>query len=353
LLAPEVVQVEERVGGVRVTEAIVTQDLGKTYPGNVEAVGGVSLSVAAGEIFAFLGPNGAGKTTMVSMLTTLLRPSRGSASVDGVDVVTEPERVRRRIGLVFQRSTADEVLTGRENLEVAAGLNGLSPRSSTPRIRALLEQLDLTDAADRRVSTYSGGMRRRLEIAAGIVHDPAILFLDEPTLGLDPQGRAGFWEYIRDLRAHRGMTIFLTTHYLDEADQLSDRIAILDHGRVLTTGTARALKDSLGSDVVIVRPASAAPGLRGLLERIPGVLGVESTAVDGEYRVKVPRSESFVPVVVRACDAAGIELVAVSTRKPSLDEVFLSVTGREYREESEGAGPTISAARSTAGPRGR
>jgi ABC-2 type transport system ATP-binding protein len=327
------------------TEAIVARELGKTYPGDVTAVSDASLAVEHGEIYGFLGPNGAGKTTMISMLTTLLRPTHGSAEVEGIDVVRSPSRVRRRIGLVFQRSTADDVLTGRENLESAAGLNGLSPRESRPRIREILERLDLAEAADRRVSTYSGGMRRRLEIGAGIVHDPSVLFLDEPTLGLDPQSRAGFWEYIRELRTRHGITIFLTTHYLEEADQLSDRVSIIDHGRILRTGTPAALKESLGSDVVLVRPSGDAPKLRPVLESIPGVRSVEPTLAEGATRIRVARAEAFVPVVVRACDAAGIELATVSTRKPSLDEVFLSVTGREYREETEG-NHTSGAARS-------
>jgi len=317
------------------TEAIVTEGLGKTFPGGVDAVGSVDLSVAQGEIYGFLGPNGAGKTTLISMLTTLLRPSRGRAEVEGIDVVRHPEQVRRRIGLVFQRSTADDTLTGRENLEILAGLHGLSPRAARPRIEEVLARLDLTGAAERRVGTYSGGMRRRLEIAAGIVHDPSLLFLDEPTLGLDPQGRAGFWAYVRELCAKEGTTIFLTTHYLDEADHLSDRISILDHGRVLRTGTPAALKEALGSDMVLVRPADRTVDLRPILRTIPGVVLAEPGGPDGGVRVRVTRAESFVPSIVRACDAARVELAAVSTVKPSLDEVFLAVTGREYREEAE------------------
>ncbi|HTS33836.1 MAG TPA: ATP-binding cassette domain-containing protein [Thermoplasmata archaeon] len=315
--------------------AVTCENLGKTFPGGVEAVTSVSLDVAHGEIYGFLGPNGAGKTTMISMLTTLLRPTHGTAEVEGIDVVREPERVRRRIGLVFQRSTSDDALTGRENLEIIAGLHGISPRAARPRIRELLERLDLVEAADRRVGAYSGGMRRRLEIAAGIVHAPSLLFLDEPTLGLDPQGRAGFWQYIRELRSENGMTIFLTTHYLDEADQLSDRVSIIDHGRVLRTDSPVALKESLGSDIVLVQPSDPSRDLASLLGAIPGVASVEPRSPEGAYRVRVARSESFVPAVVRACDAAGVELAGVSTRKPSLDEVFLTLTGREYREESE------------------
>ena len=335
------------------TEAIVTEQLGKTFPGGVDAVGSVDLSVAQGEIYGFLGPNGAGKTTLISMLTTLLRPSRGRAEVEGIDVVRHPEQVRRRIGLVFQRSTADDALTGRENLEILAGLHGLSPRAARPRIEEVLARFDLTEAAERRVGAYSGGMRRRLEIAAGIVHDPSLLFLDEPTLGLDPQGRAGFWTYIRELRAKEGMTIFLTTHYLDEADDLSDRISILDHGRVLRTGTPTDLKEALGSDMVFVRPADRTVDLRPVLRTVPGVVLAEPRGEDGGVRVRVPRSESFVPSIVRTCDAAGVELAAVSTVKPSLDEVFLAVTGREYREEAEPNHLAGVAARASGGSGGR
>ncbi len=317
------------------TDAIRTDALGKTYPTGTVAVKDVTLTVRPGEIFGFLGPNGAGKTTTISMLTTVLRPTSGRAEVDGIDVARYPGRVRRRIGLVFQRSTADEVLTGRENLEVAAGLYGLSPAEARPRIRELLDHLDLGDAADRRVRGYSGGMRRRLEIAAGIVHSPRILFLDEPTLGLDPQGRAEFWEFVRDLRRRQELTVFLTTHYLDEADRLADRISIIDHGQLLTTGTPGELKDRLGGDLLVVRPARAGDGIVRVLESIPGIANVDPPAPDGAYRMHVARGESMVPSVVRACDAAGIELATVSARSPSLDDVFLTMTGREYRENAD------------------
>ena len=316
-------------------DAIWTEALGKTYPTGTVAVRDVSLIVRPGEIFGFLGPNGAGKTTTISMLTTVLRPTSGRAEVDGLDVARYPDKVRRTIGLVFQRSTADEVLTGRENLEIAAGLYGLSPAEARPRIRELLDHLDLREAADQRVRGYSGGMRRRLEIAAGIVHSPRILFLDEPTLGLDPQGRAQFWRFIRDLRRRREMTIFLTTHYLDEADQLSDRISIIDHGTLLTTGTPSELKERLGGDFLVVRPTRADGEIVRVLESIPGISAVDPPTRDGTYRVRVARSESMVPAVVRACDAAGIDLAAVSAHPPSLDDVFLRATGREYRENGE------------------
>ena len=310
--------------------AIQTEQLTKTYNGSVRALAGIDLQVRYGEAFGFLGPNGAGKTTAVSILTTLLRPTGGRALVDGLDVVREAEEVRRRVGLAFQVSTADGELTGRENLEVAAGMQGVSPAEARPRIKELLEQMHLTPHADRLVKGYSGGMRRRLELAVGVVHAPKILFLDEPTLGLDPQGRAGFWDYIRQLRRETGLTLFLTTHYLEEADQLCERIAIVDHGTVIATGTPDQLKQRTGGDVVVLRPAKG-EDLQPLLTPIPGVLGV--TVVDGTFRVKCSQGEAMVPPVVMACDRAGIALASVAIRKPSLDEVFLELTGREYREE--------------------
>ena len=316
-------------------DAIRTESLGKTYPDGTVAVRDVSLSVRSGEIFGFLGPNGAGKTTTISMLTTVLRPTSGRAEIEGIDVARFPERIRRAIGLVFQRSTADEVLTGRENLEIAAGLYGMSARDARSRIREVLDHLDLSEVADRTVRSYSGGMRRRLEIAVGIVHAPRILFLDEPTLGLDPSGRAQFWRLIRDLRTRQEITIFLTTHYLDEADQLSDRVAIIDRGTLVASGTPHELKARRGGDLVLVRPRAPDGGIVRVLESVRGVVAVEPSRSDGSFRVQVARSESIVPAIVRACDAAGIDLAAVSTHPPSLDEVFLAATGREYREAAE------------------
>lgn len=310
--------------------AIFTEKLSKTYNGNVHALTGIDLEVPYGEAFGFLGPNGAGKTTAVSILTTLLRPTGGRALVDGLDVVAEAEEVRRRVGLAFQVSTADGELTGRENLEIAAGMEGVSLSEARPRIRELLEQMHLTPHADRLVKGYSGGMRRRLELAVGVVHAPKILFLDEPTLGLDPQGRAGFWEYIRQLRKETGLTLFLTTHYLEEADQLCERIAIVDHGTIIATGSPAALKERTGGDIVVVR-ATKGENLEPILTGLPGVHGI--TTVDGTYRVKCDQGEAMVPPVVMACDRAGIALASVAIRKPSLDEVFLELTGREYREE--------------------
>jgi ABC-2 type transport system ATP-binding protein len=314
------------------TDPIVAQGLVKVYNGKIRAVDGVDVQVKDGELFGFLGPNGAGKTTTVQVLTGNLRPTGGSAFVAGLDVAREPHEVKRRIGLVFQESTADPDLTGRENLELAAALFGVPLRTTKSTIDSLLERMQIGDAADRLVKTYSGGMRRRLELGVGIIHSPSVLFLDEPTLGLDPQGRAGFWRYVLELRKDHGMTVFVTTHYLDEADSICDRIAIIDHGKIVATGTPSELKDRLGGDIVTVRPVStAAAGLEGTLKALPGVVAV--TAYQDGYRVKVPRGEELIPTLVETCDKAGIRLAGISLKRPSLDEVFLEFTGREYRED--------------------
>ena len=315
------------------SDTITTVELGKRFSGGLEAVRDVTLTVREAEIYGFLGPNGAGKTTTTSMLTTLLRPTHGRAEVSGIDVAARPEAVRRRIGLVFQRSTADADLTGRENLEIAAGLCGISRAQARPRIRDLLDRMDLTEVADRFVRTYSGGMQRRLEIAVGTIHEPEILFLDEPTLGLDPQGRAGFWRYIRELRAKDHVTIFLTTHYLDEADQLCDRLSVIDHGSLVASGTPLELKDRLGGDTIEVTSADGPVDLTDVLRTVPGATSV--TRAGPVYRLKCHRGERLVAKVALAIQPTGAEVTSVVVRKPSLDEVFLEITGRAYREEGE------------------
>jgi ABC-2 type transport system ATP-binding protein len=313
-------------------DPIVATDLVKVYAGKVRAVDGVSFTVTEGEMYGFLGPNGAGKTTTVQMLTGNLRLTGGRAAVAGLDVVRDPHEVKRRIGLVFQESTADPDLTGRENLELAAALFGVPLRSTKSTIDSLLERMQIGDAAERQVKTYSGGMRRRLELGVGIIHSPSVLFLDEPTLGLDPQGRAGFWRYVLELRKDHGMTVFVTTHYLDEADTFCDRIAIIDHGKIVATGTPSDLKDRVGGDVVTVRLADGGnPAVEGVLKALPGVTSVAQ--FQDAYRVKVARGEELIPRLVEACDRAGVQLAGVSLKRPSLDEVFLEFTGREYRED--------------------
>jgi ABC-2 type transport system ATP-binding protein len=316
---------------------IVAGELTKVYNGKVRAVDRVSFAVAPGEVYGFLGPNGAGKTTTVSMLTAGLGATSGHASVDGIDVLRHPEDVKRRIGIVFQEMTSDGDLTGRENLELAAALYGVPRGEVKGRVDGLLERMQVADAADRLAKTYSGGMRRRLELAVGTVHSPGVLFLDEPTLGLDPQGRAGFWKYVQELRREHGMTVFVTTHYLEEADGMCDRIAIIDHGHIVATGTPTELKDRLGGDIVTVRPLQAGSDLTPLLKAVPGVIAV--TVQDGAYRVKCPNGEGLVPKLVEACTRSNVSLAGVSLKRPSLDEVFLEFTGREFRED-EGVSAT-------------
>jgi len=318
---------------------IDARDIRMVYPSSkpgtrgTVAVDGVSFQVRRGEIFGFLGPNGAGKTTTISILTTLLSPTSGAAHIEGLDVRTQSNDVRRKLGLVFQKSTADEELTGRENMVIEAGLYGLSAAEVRDHINDLLAQMDLSQSADRFVKTYSGGMRRRLELAVGLVHRPKLIFLDEPTLGLDPQGRAGFWRYIRHLRESKGLTVFMTTHYLDEADQLCDRIAVIDHGRIIALGTPRELKDSVGGDTLELTVAPGGPDPVAMLKAMPGV---SSVTQDGDtYRVKCSNGESLIPKTVLAADQAGIVVSGVTVTKPTLDEVFLHLTGHAYREEGE------------------
>jgi ABC-2 type transport system ATP-binding protein len=313
------------------THPIVAQALSKTYAGNVRAVDGVSFDVRPAESFGFLGPNGAGKTTTISMLTASLRPTEGHALIDGLDVLDSPEEIKRRIGVIFQEATADGDLTGRENIEVAAGCYGMGRSEARSRAKELIGQMELTSAADRAAKTYSGGMRRRLELAVGLVQSPRILFLDEPTLGLDPQGRAGFWGFVERLRKETGLTVFVTTHYLEEADQMCDRIAIIDHGKIVASGTPSELKDRLGGDVVTLRVSERAPEVSELLRGLVGVVAVQRQ--DGAYRVKCASGETLVPVAVEACARAGAGITGVVVKRPSLDEVFLEFTGREFREE--------------------
>jgi ABC-2 type transport system ATP-binding protein len=315
--------------------AIVAEELVKVYNGKVKAVDGVSFNVAPGEIFGFLGPNGAGKTTTVSMLSAGLRPTNGRAVVAGLEVGSHPEEVKRKIGVIFQESTADGDLTGRENLEIAAGMYGISPAEGRARANALIDEMHLTDAADRYSKTYSGGMRRRLELAVGLVHRPHVLFLDEPTLGLDPQGRAGFWTYVQKLRKETGLTVFVTTHYLDEADTMCDRIAIIDHGKIVAEGSPNELKDKLGGDVVTLRTPAGAPDMTETLRPLAGVSTVQRQ--EDSYRIKCLSGETLVPIAVEACYRANTAVTGVTVKRPSLDEVFLEFTGREYREEE---GPT-------------
>ena len=303
---------------------IEAKGLVKKYK-EIEAVRGIDLEVAQGEIFGFLGPNGAGKSTTISMLCTLLSPTAGTASVAGIDVVHDPARVRQRIGLVFQDPSLDDQLTGRENLEFHAFIYGVPAAERRARIDKMLELLQLSDRASSQVRTYSGGMKRRLEIARGMLHEPQVLFLDEPTLGLDPQTRRNIWTHLNDLRSRTGVTIFMTTHYMDEAE-FCDRIAIIDRGQIVALGTPDQLKAMVGGDVVTMT-SSNADEAAGQIEK---VLGVTPTRDNGTLRMEVPDGKKFVPRLVRGLTAP---VDTISLRRPSLDDVFLKLTGRAIRDE--------------------
>ncbi len=314
--------------GMREAEPVIqAEGLVKKY-GQLEAVRGIDLEVKAGEIFGFLGPNGAGKSTTISILCTLLVPTAGTARVAGIDVVHDPAGVRQRIGLVFQDPSLDDQLTGRENLEFHAFIYSVPAAVRRARIDEMLALLQLSDRAGSQVRTYSGGMKRRLEIARGMLHQPQILFLDEPTLGLDPQTRQSIWVHLNELRSSKGITIFMTTHYMDEAEYC-DRIAIIDRGKIVALGTPDQLKAIVGGDVVTMtssRPDEAAAEIKELL-------GVAPMRENGALRMEVPDGKVFVPRLVRELMAP---VDTVSLRRPSLDDVFLKLTGHAIRDEEAG-----------------
>ena len=313
---------------------IETHDLRRTFKSrksDVEAVRGVDLSVGAGEIFGFLGPNGAGKTTTLRMLATLLPPTSGEATVAGADLRREPQQVRERIGYVPQGGSTDPAETGRGELVLQGRLYGMNKSDAQARAAEVLAALDLEAAADRTTSTYSGGMKRRLDVGLGIVHKPSVLFLDEPTTGLDPQARARMWEEIRLLRAG-GTTVFLTTHYLEEADALADRLAIIDHGTIVAEGTADELKRQVAGDVVTVVVNGATEHVLETVRRQPFVR--DASAENGVVRLYVDRGETAVPLLLRVLDGAGLEAASIALHRPSLDDVFLLQTGRSLRDEA-------------------
>ena len=311
---------------------IQTAGLRRTFKGRggeVEAVAGVDLSVAAGDIFGFLGPNGAGKTTTLRILATLLSLTAGTARVAGFDVARQPREVRTRIGYVAQSGGSYRESTGREELVIQGRLFGMTKAEAGARAVEILAALDLLDAADRTCKTYSGGMRRRLNIGIGMVHRPAVLFLDEPTTGLDPQARARLWEEIRKLR-ETGTTVFLTTHYLEEADALCDRLAIIDHGKIVAEGTPDELKHEIAGDVLTVGVNGHGEQVVQLLEKQPYVR--EACLEDGLVRLYVDRGETAVPNVLRLLDSHGLAPSTMDLHRPSLDDVFLKKTGRSLRE---------------------
>ncbi|MEU5723034.1 ATP-binding cassette domain-containing protein [Micromonospora sp. NPDC047738] len=297
----------------------------------VDAVRGVNLDVAEGEIFGFLGPNGAGKTTTLRMLATLIEPDGGEATIAGADLRKDPAEVRRRIGYVAQGGSTWDESTAREELVLHARLYGISKAEAHRRAARALDAFQLSDYADRKCKTYSGGQRRRVEIALGIIHEPKIVFLDEPTTGLDPQSRAHMWDEIRRLRAE-GMTVFITTHYLDEADALCDRIAIMDHGEVVAEGTPAELKREISGEVVLVGlDAAATPRAAELLDTEAYVNKLE-TVDEGGLRLYVDEGATAIPQVLRRLDGAGLDLRSIELHRPSLDDVFLTKTGRSLRE---------------------
>jgi ABC-2 type transport system ATP-binding protein len=307
---------------------VVAEGLTRRF-NEVLAVDHIDLEVQEGEVFGFLGPNGAGKTTTIKMLATLLRPTAGRAWVAGYDVVREAGQVRRSIGIVFQDPALDDQLTGRENLDFHARMYGLSRQQREERTREVLELVGLEEWADELVKNYSGGMRRRLELARGLMHYPQVLFLDEPTLGLDVQTRRAIWDYILKLKEAERVTVFLTTHYMEEADHLSDRVAIIDHGRILAVDTPSALKDQLAGDTIIVECSDPEPLIRRL-----GTEGWvrDLRVLNGELWVSVDRGEAKIPLLVRLAEELGVEVRSLTLREPSLEDVYLHYTGRSIRE---------------------
>ena len=311
--------------------AIETRDLRKVFGENIRAVDGLNLSIEHKSTYALLGPNGAGKTTVISILTTLIEPSGGVARINGFDVVRDAAKVRRELGVTFQEMVLDDALTGRQVLTYHGRLYGLRSSERRQRTTELLELVELTEAADRRCRGYSGGMKRRLELARALMTVPRVLFLDEPTLGLDPQGRARIWDYLGELKSRTDLTVFLTTHYLEEAYQLADRVGIMDRGRLVTEGTPDDLIDELGADTISIigdGPRDKVADHLGKLEFVHSV-----SPVDGGILLGVESSSRWLAQVVSAAADSGFEVRDISVSKPDLGAVFFKYTGRELRDE--------------------
>jgi ABC-2 type transport system ATP-binding protein len=305
-------------------EVIKARNLVKKF-GKLEAVKGVSFGVQEGEVFGFLGPNGAGKTTTINLLCTLLAPTQGEATVNGFSIIKERDQVRASIGLVFQDTTLDEYLTAEQNLRFHAYAYSIPKETLEPRMKALLEMVELWDRRKGKISTYSGGMKRRLEIARGLLHHPKVLFLDEPTLGLDPQTRSRIWKHIHELRKKENLAIFLTTHYMDEAENC-DRIAIIDYGKVVALDTPDNLKDAIGGDVVTIKAEDNEKALSLLKERY----NLQPAQENGTISFTVPHGEEFLPGFVSGFP---LRLISIGLRRPTLEDVFLKLTGHAIREE--------------------
>lgn len=318
--------------------AIEAHELAKTYGGKVKALDGLSFRVEAGVIFALLGPNGAGKSTTIKILNTLARPDAGTARIAGFDVLTEPERVRRAIGCVAQKSGVDMEATGRENLTLQGRIYGLSGKELKARVTDLLERFSLTEAADLVAKGYSGGMQRKLDIAMGLLHRPRVLFLDEPTTGLDPEARADLWEDIRRLSNDEGITVLLTTHYLEEADQLAQRLAIVDRGKLVVEGTPNQLKDELFGDAIHLEftQPEAEDRVQTALAELAGIREVK--VVGHNLHARAAQGATAVPGMLTALEAQGLKVASVTVARPSLDDVYLRYAGRSFNEADQKGG---------------
>lgn len=313
--------------------SVETDRLSKVYASGLKAVDEISIKLEEGEIFGFLGPNGAGKSTTIMILTTLLKPSAGKAFVGGFDVTTQAKKVREHIGYVQQDSTIDEYLTGRENLELQARLNHISKNEREKRIDEILGIIELADRQNEAAVTYSGGMRKRLDIGGGLLNMPKVLFLDEPTLGLDIQTRYKIWDYIKKIHDEFGMSIFLTTHYMEEADKLCNNISIIDNGRIKVTGSPKELKSSLGNEIVVFEIDSQTK-LESFVFEIRKISTVKDVSTNGSViTVFTTSGDQLTPQIFQQANNLGIKIESISLTKPTLDDVFLSHTGRELREE--------------------
>ena len=317
--------------------AIEITNLTKKF-GELTAVDSVSVSVKQGEIFGLLGPNGAGKTTLISMLVTMKKPTAGKATVNGFDIAEQPDEVRKSIGIIFQDPSLDEELTAYENLELHAAMYGVAQIEIKKRIEEVIEMVELKDKQNEIVKTFSGGMRRRLEIARGLLHYPKILFLDEPTVGLDPQTRKHIWEYVKKLKDERGVTVVLTTHYMEEADSLCDRVAIIDNGKIITLNSPTELKNTLGGDTIVIATSKAAE-LAAKAKKFKWAK--EVTPHDGKLTIRVANGEKKIPLLIEAARKSKISIQSVSLHKPTLDDVFLHYTGKTIREEERSTKESI------------
>ena len=313
-------------------DIIKVEGLTKIFNHSLVAVNHISFSVKQGEIFGFLGPNGAGKTTTINMLITILKPTEGRATILGSDIANQSNEVRESIGLVPQEYTADDDLTGYENILLCADLYGIPRSTSKKRAIELLQLVELTEFKDKKVQTYSGGMRRRLELACGLINRPKVLFLDEPTLGLDVQTRTATWNYIKTLKNEYGMTLFMTTHYLEEADSLCDRIAIIDHGKIIVIGTPTELKDSLGGDIITLS-IKKDTDISELIKKLQHVKEVKKE--DGSYMIKSEVGEVTAPLIIEALRKEGHVVTKLSLTKPTLNEVYLQYTGKSMRDAAD------------------